>query len=143
MRDILDMVYGKMKGHISSTRVGNVFHARGVVFGIVTTEAIRTAQGKYGVKVLSGEEVRWGLENLNITKARLKELGAEGFMAPLKTSCADHEGGGEIFIQQWTGTKWKIIARDIKPYKDFVWKAIRKSAAKYAKEKGITPRKCT
>ena len=32
------------------------------------------------------------LENLNITDERLKELGLDGFMAPLKVSCADHTG---------------------------------------------------
>ena len=41
-------------------------------------EAIRTAQGKFGNKPLTGEQVRWGLENLDLSAARLKELGFEG-----------------------------------------------------------------
>ena len=59
---------------------------------------------------MTGEEVRWGLENLNIDEERLKELGAAGLMQPLKVSCADHEGGGAVKFQQWDGKQWKVIS---------------------------------
>ena len=68
------------------TRIGSIYYNRGVVHGIVTVEAIRKAQEKYGKKPLTGEQIRWGIENLNITEARLKELGAAGFMQPLKVT---------------------------------------------------------
>ena len=47
-----------------------------------------------------------------ISEARLKELGAAGFMQPLKVSCLDHEGGGAVKFQQWDGTKWKVSPCD-------------------------------
>ena len=72
--------------------------------GIITVEAIRKAQEKFGKgKPMTGEQMRWGLENLEINEARLKELGAAGFMQPLKVSCLDHEGGGAVKFQQWDG----------------------------------------
>jgi len=132
-----------MKGHISFTRVGSVFYNRGVVTGITMHEAILTAQKKFGVKVISPEEMRWALEHMNITKERIKEMGAEGLMQPIKTSCEDHEGGGMIFIQQWDGSKWVNTGDVIEPMKDYVRKMVEESAAKYAKEKGITPRDCS
>ena len=93
---MLDVVHGAGVGNLSPQRVGTIYYNRGLVAGIVTVEAIRTAQAKYGNKVLSGEEMRWGLENLNITADRIKEIGADGLMAPLTITCADHEGGGPV-----------------------------------------------
>jgi len=34
--------------------------------------------------------VRWGLENLNLTAERLKQLGFENELKPVKVSCEDH-----------------------------------------------------
>jgi len=141
IQEIIDKVYGAMKGHISFTRVGSVYYNRGVWAGLVGEEAIRTAHKKFGVKVLNSEELRWGMENLDITAERIKELGAEGFMSPIKTSCENHEGGRAVLFQQWDGEKW-VSAGQFEPIRDFVWSEIKASAAKYAKEQGITPRDC-
>ena len=140
IEEILDVVHGAGKGNISPQRVGTIYYNRGVIAAIITVEAIRTAQGKFGKKPLTGEQVRWGIENLNITNARIKELGAKGLMVPLKVSCRDHEGGGAVKFQQWTGTKWKVITDWIQPDRKLLRPLIEASAAKYAKEKGITPR---
>ncbi len=81
-----------------------------MLWAILTTEAVRTAQGRFGKgQPMTGEQVRWGLENLKIDDARLKELGVAGFMQPLKVSCLDHEGGGAVKFQQWDGNEWKVI----------------------------------
>ena len=140
VQECIEKVYGAMKGNISFTRVGSVFWSRGFVAGIIDHEAILTAQKKFGVKVLTGEEFRWGMENLNITAERIKEIGAEGLMQPVKNTWEDHEGGGMVFIQQWDGQKWVMTGDVISPMKEFVRGMIEESAAKYAKEKGITPR---
>jgi len=140
VKECIEKVYGAMKGNISFTRVGSVFWSRGFVAGIIDHEAILTAQKKFGVKVLTGEEFRWGMENLNITAERIKEIGAEGLMQPVKNTWEDHEGGGMVFIQQWDGQKWVMTGDVISPMKEFVRGMIEESAAKYAKEKGITPR---
>ena len=108
-----------------------------------TSVAIRTAQAKYGKKPLTGEQMRWGIENLQISEARLKELGATGFMQPLKVSCMDHEGGGSVKFLQWDGTQWKVITDWITPDRELVRGMVEESAARYAKEKNITPRDCT
>ncbi len=143
IQDIVDQVYGQMKGHISFVRVGSVYYNRGVVVGIMNEEAIRTAHKKFGAKVLTGEEFRWGMENLNITEERIKEIGAEGLMQPMKNSCEDHQGGGKVFIQQWDGEKWQMTGEVIEPMTEFVRGMVEESAAKYAKENKITPRDCS
>jgi branched-chain amino acid transport system substrate-binding protein len=144
IQDIKKYVYTKFKGEMEDqTRIGSIYYNRGVVHGIVTLEAIRTAQAKYGKKPLTGEQMRWGIENLQISEARLKELGATGFMQPLKVSCMDHEGGGSVKFLQWDGTQWKVITDWITPDRELVRAMVEESAAKYAKEKNITPRDCT
>ena len=106
-----------------------------------TAEAIRTAQTKFGQQPLTGEEVRWGLENLNITRARITELGAGGLMSPIKLSCRDHEGGGAVKFQEWDGSKWNVITDWIDTDQSIVRPMIEASAAAYAEGKGIKLRR--
>jgi branched-chain amino acid transport system substrate-binding protein len=142
IEEIMEKIYESNKGNLPLTRVGSVYYNRGVIHGIVATEAIRVAHKQFGVAPIGGEQMQWALEHLQITAARLKELGAEGLMFPLQTSCADHEGGGAVRVQQWDGDKWVSISDWIKPYGDIVRAEVEKSAAQYAKDKGLTPRDC-
>ena len=145
LKDIQKHVYsGGHKGNLEdASRYGSIYYNRGVIHGILNSEAIRTAQAKFGKKPLTGEQVRWGLENLNIDDKRLKELGAAGLLQPIKVSCTDHEGGGAVKFQQWDGKKWNLITDWIKSDQSIVRPQIEESAAAYAKEKGITPRDCS
>jgi branched-chain amino acid transport system substrate-binding protein len=77
---------------------------------VLTAEAIAQAQKITGKKVVSGEDVRRGLENLTLDAARLKELGLDGFAAPFKTTCADHNSHSATFVQQWDGAKWVKVS---------------------------------
>ena len=67
-----------------------MLYNRGVYNSMLIAEAIAEAQKITGKKVVTGEDVRRGLENLNIDDARLKAIGLDGFVSPVKTSCADH-----------------------------------------------------
>jgi branched-chain amino acid transport system substrate-binding protein len=113
------------------------------VHGIITVEAIRVAQGKVGKKSLPPGQIRWAIENLHRTEARVKDMGAASFMQPLKVTCLDHEGGGAVKFQQWDGNKWTVITDWIQPDKQLVRGMVETSAAAYAKEKNITPRDCS
>ena len=135
-------VYGAGKGAGPIEGVGEVLYNRGLINTVYTTEAMRTAMAKFGNKALSGEEVRWGLENLNLTAARLDELGLGGFANPIKISCRDHETNGPVRIQQWDGKKWVIVSDWITPMDDVVRPMIEKAAMAYAKEKKVPVRKC-
>jgi branched-chain amino acid transport system substrate-binding protein len=145
LKEIQKHVYAKDQGELEDkSRLGSIYYNRGVLWGILTTEAVRTAQARFGKgQPMTGEQVRWGLENLVIDDKRLKELGAVGFMQPLKLSCADHEGGGQVKFQQWDGKQWKVVSDWIPSDQKLVRPMIEASAAQYAKEKGITPRDCS
>jgi branched-chain amino acid transport system substrate-binding protein len=142
IKDILKNVYEKGSGHTSKDKVGEVLYNRGVINAIYDTEAIRTAQEHFGKKPLKGEEVQWGYEHLKIDPARIKQLGAEGLMVPVALSCANHEGQGDVRIQQWDGQHWKFVSDWIQPDRDMLDAMYKDSALAYAKEKGITPRDC-
>src|SRR5690606_13068192 len=76
--DIQKYVVDKGKSQVSSKdKVGQVLYNRGVYNSMLIAEAIRTAQKVSGKKVVTGEDVRRGLENLNIDAARYKEMGLE------------------------------------------------------------------
>jgi len=91
---------------------------------------------------MTGEQVRWGLENLNLTAKRLSDLGLKDFAKPHRITCEDHEGSGPLFIQQWDGKTWKKVSRWYTPMRDVIRPLIEKAAAAYAKENKITPRSC-
>lgn len=138
---IKSVVYGANKGNMQDkNKVGSVLYNRGVSMAVMTVEAIRGAQAKYGKgKTISGEQMRWALENLDLNNARLKQLGATGLLPEIKTSCQNHEGSGMVMIQQWDGSKWTMVSDWIEGNKGLIHPLFKASAAKYAKEKGITP----
>ncbi len=138
--DVVDKGQGDLA---DPKRFGTVYYNLGVVNGILNVEALRLAQEKFGKQPLSGEQVRWGFENLRLDDARLQALGAKGLVQPLQLSCADHEGGGAVRFQQWDGAKWNLISDWVQADRALLRPIIEASARKYAQEKGITPRDCS
>ena len=142
MDEIRKKVYAGGKGNLADqSRIGSVYHMRGVTLGVLWVEAIRTAQEKFGKgKTMTGEQVRWGLENLNVDAARQKAIGAVGMFPTIKTSCDDHEGSGAVKVQQWDGKKWNAITPNwVVGDKALTRKLLEESSLAYAKEKNITP----
>jgi branched-chain amino acid transport system substrate-binding protein len=131
MKDILKHVVDKGKSLIAKEKVGETLYNRGVVNSIIIAEAIRNAQKISGKKEITGEDMRRGLETLEISAARLKEIGADGFMAPMKVSCTDHNGHNAAFMAQWDGTKYVKASEWIEPLKDKVNPLIDQASKDY------------
>ena len=108
--DLKKHVYDKGKGAAKWEETGEVLYMRGMINAMLGVEAIRTAQEKFGKKPLTGEQVRWGFENLDITAERLKELGFEGVLKPIKVSLRRPRGRAQGRIQTWDGKNWKITS---------------------------------
>ena len=142
IQEMLQYVYARGKGAGPERDVGTGHWIRGVLRALLATEGIRTAMRHFGHQPLTGAQVQWGLEHLSLTAARLKALGAEGLLSPFTLSCRDHEGGGGVKFQQWDGTQWTVLTDWIAPDQALVRPLVEASAAKYAQEKGITPRDC-
>ncbi len=121
--------------------VGENFYNRGVMNAAVIAEAIRNAQKITGKKDITGDEMRRGLETLQITAARWKAIGLDGFAAPISVTCADHNGHNSAYMQQWDGTKWVKVSDWIAPMKDKVVPLIDKAAADYVKSQAGWPKR--
>jgi len=139
----IEKMHADGKGVADKANIGTVLYNRALVNAFYYTEAIRIAQGEFGKKPLTGEQVQWGMDRLDITQEMIDKAGMTGLMSPVKITCADHEGGGSAVVQQWDGTKWAAITDFIAPRRDALRPAYEASAAQYAKEKGIEPRSCS
>ncbi len=141
--DLKKYVYDKGKGVAKWDETGEVLYNRGLVNAMLGVEAIRKAQTKYGNKPLTGEQVRWGIENLDVSAARLKELGFEGMLQPLKVTCSDHEGTRAGRIQQWDGAKWVVVSDWYQSDDKVIKPMVDAAAKKYAEEKKLPVRDCS
>jgi branched-chain amino acid transport system substrate-binding protein len=140
-QDILKWVHDKGQGTGPKDEVGQVLYNRGLIIQMLTVEAVRAAQQRFGKgKPMTGEQVRWGFENLTLDQKRLDALGFGGMMGPISTSCVDHMGSMSAQVQTWDGAKW-VAGSDVLTADDQILKPMVKSAAhRYATEKKITPR---
>jgi branched-chain amino acid transport system substrate-binding protein len=142
IQDILKYLVDKGKSQVASKdKVGENFYNRAVLNSVIMAEAIRTAQQITNKKQVNGEDVRRGLESLNITAARLKEIGLENFASPMKVSCSDHNGHGGISVVEWDGSKWKTTVPSIQPIRDKVLPLIQSAAEDYVKANAGWPKR--
>ncbi|MCA1998310.1 MAG: ABC transporter substrate-binding protein [Hyphomicrobiales bacterium] len=131
MQDILKHVHDKGLSQGKREQVGENLYNRGVYNSMLIAEAVRTAQKITGKKAVTGEDVRRGLEALNLTEARLKEIGMEGFANPVKIACNDHNGHNRVFVSQWDGTKYVKASDWMEPIKNIVRPLIEAEAKDY------------
>ncbi len=136
VQDMLKYVVDKGMSQVADrSDVGKVLYNRGMLNAVVVAEGIRIAQEMTGKKVITGEDMRLGLENMDLSEARLKELGLEGFTAPIKATCKNHGSGGSIFLQQWDGEKWSRVSDLIPPMTEKVRAMLVEAADKYVADK--------
>ncbi|HEY2105031.1 MAG TPA: ABC transporter substrate-binding protein [Candidatus Binataceae bacterium] len=138
-QEIVKHIYDKNLGTGKKEEVGEVLYNRGLIDGMLVAEAIRTAMTKYGNKPMTGEQVRWGFENLDLTSARLQQIGFGGLAQPLKVSCEDHAGVHQARLQQWDGKKWNFVSDVIVADQSWLRPKAAESATAYAKQKNLTP----
>jgi len=106
---------------------------------MLVAEAISTVMARFGIKPLPGEQVRWGLENLDLTAARLEQIGFASLAQPQEVSCDDHAGVHRAWVQQWDGKKWNAVSHPYEAGQTFLRRKAQESATAYAQQKGITP----
>ncbi|HEX9857043.1 MAG TPA: ABC transporter permease, partial [Paracoccaceae bacterium] len=104
--------------------------------------AIRKAQDLAGIAAINAVQMRDGLEALEITEARMAELGLPNFGQPFAASCTDHGGPGAGMLQQWNATakQWTLISGFIAPDQAVLDPLIAADSEAFAAEAGITPR---
>ena len=141
IQDILKYVHDKGQGTGPKDEVGSVLYTRGVIIQMLGVEAVRRAQERYGKgKVMTSEQVRWGLENLALDQKKLDSLGFAGVMRPLSTSCQDHMGSTWARVHTWDGSKWNFSSDWLQADEQIIKPMVKAAADKYAADKKLTRR---
>ncbi len=141
IQDILKLVHDKGQGTGPKDEVGQVLYTRGVIIQMLSIEAVRRAQERFGKgKVMTGEQVRWGLENLALDQKKLDALGFSGVMQPLSTSCSDHMGSTAARVHTWNGSKWEFSSDFIQADEQILKPMIKAGADKYLADKKLVRR---
>jgi branched-chain amino acid transport system substrate-binding protein len=141
VKEVLDKLHAKGQGTGPKEEVGSVLYMRGLTQAMLGVEGVRRAQERYGKgKVMTGEQVRWGLENLALDQPKLDALGFKGVMRPISTSCADHRGATWARMHTWDGSKWVFSSDWYQSDESIIKPMIKAAADKYAAEKKIERR---
>jgi branched-chain amino acid transport system substrate-binding protein len=137
--DIRKLVIDAGKSQTPPAEFGTALYDHGVYNSMLIAEGIAQAQKVTGKKLVAGEDVRRGLEAMNLDPARIAALGMTGFVTPFKLSCADHNSHGATFVQAWDGAKWVKVSEPITPDHDSVQPLIDAAAKAYAEKNAGWP----
>ena len=113
VKDILSHGARQGPGHRAEGRGRPVLYMRGLIGGDAgrrrRARARRSASAR--ARSMTGEQARWGYENLALDQKKLDALGFAGVMRPVSTSCADHMGAAWARMHTWDGAKWNFTLR--------------------------------
>ena len=125
IQEIITELYDKGKGAGDRKHLEDVYYNTGLAMYSIAFEGARLAVQKGGWP-LTPEKLKAGLESI-------KDFSANGLMAPMTVTAADHGGGGKTRIEMWDGAKWVPETDWIAGFSEEVWKVVKESSAEYAK----------
>ncbi len=141
VKEVLAKLHDKGQGTGPKEEVGTVLYMRGLTQAMLAVEGVRRSQERFGKgKVMSGEQARWGYENMALDQKKLDALGFAGVMRPISTSCADHRGDVWARVHTWDGKKWEFTSDWYQSDQSIIKPMIRAAADKYIAEKKLTRR---
>ena len=131
---------GKAAG--AGDQVGSVLYSRGMYAAMLAVEAARKAQEIHKTPAITPAMMRDGMEALEITEARMAEIGLPNFGPAFKVTCENHGGPGLALVQQWDAKakKWNLITDWIQSDSDVIDPLIVADSEAYAKESNIAKR---
>ena len=139
--EIKSLVHDAGNAAGDGSNIGSVLYTRGMYAAMLAAEAIAKAQEIHGVANVTPAMVRDGMEALEITDARMEELGMAQIGPAFSVSCQNHGGSGLGIVQQWdasTGT-WTALTDYIASDVDVIQPLIAEDSAAFAAEAGIEP----
>ena len=123
------------------SNIGTVLYTRGMYAAMLAAEAIRKAQEIHGTADITPAMMRDGMEALEITEARMAELGMPGIGPEFAVTCQDHGGSGEGLVQQWNAAEGRFVPLTgfIAPDEEVIAPLVAEDSAAYAAENNLTP----
>lgn len=140
--DLKQYVLDTGKASQGGTHVGKAVYSRGMYAALVIGEAIRKAQELAGTPEINAAQLRDGFEALDITEARMAELGLPNFGQPIKLDCTNHGGAGMARIQQWDAAtkQWSLLTDFTAPDAAIIDPLITADSEAFAAENNIAAR---
>ena len=142
-------VFGEIKSLVhdagnaagDGSNLGSVLYTRGMYAAMLASEAIANAQEISGVSDITAAQMREGMATLNITNARMEELGMAAIGPEFSVSCQDQGGNGLGIVQQWNAIDktWVALTDYIAPDDSVTGPLIKEDSAAFAAENNITP----
>ncbi|MBU2961742.1 ABC transporter substrate-binding protein [Citreicella sp. C3M06] len=139
MADIKSLVIDAGKSQTTPEEMEGVFYSRGLIISAILAEGITVAQEHAGTADITPSDLRWGLENLNFTEARIDELGLTGMVPPFSTSCSNHTGHSGGWMLEWDGAKFVKASDLIMPDSEAISELETAKAQEYAEENAPWP----
>ncbi len=139
--DITSMVHDAGNAAGDGSNIGSVLYTRGMYAAMLAAEAIAKAQEIHGVADVTPAMVRDGMEALEITNARMEELGMAQIGPEFSVSCENHGGSGLGIVQQWDASagNWVALTDYIAPQDAVIDGLIAEDSGAFAAENNITP----
>lgn len=139
--DLKQYVYDAGKAAGAGDQTGTVLYNRGLYAAMLAAEAAKTAQAMSGTAAITPAMMRDGMEALEMTEAKMSELGLPGFGPEFKVSCENHGGNGFGAVSQWDAAKgeWSLITDYFQSDQDVLQPLIEEDSTAYAAENNITP----
>ncbi|WP_342077663.1 ABC transporter substrate-binding protein [Yoonia sp. SS1-5] len=141
LAEIQSMVHDAGNAAGDGSNLGSVLYVRGMYAAMLAAEAIAKAQEIHGEADVTPAMVRDGMAALEITEARMGELGMAGIGPEFSVSCQNHGGSGQGLVQQWNASAgvWEPLTDFIAPDKSVIEPLIAEDSAAFASENNITP----
>jgi branched-chain amino acid transport system substrate-binding protein len=139
--DVRKYVVATGKAAGAGDQIGTAVYNRGFYAAMLASEAVLKAQDIHGVADITPAMMRDGMEALEITEARMAELGMPNFGPAFSVSCENHGGPGTVGVAQWNaGTKkWSLIEGFTGTDMSVIQPLIDADSAAFASENNISP----
>ena len=128
---------GKAAG--AGDQIGTVLYNRGMYAAMLAAEAIKTAQEMHGTAAITSAQMRDGMENLEMTEAKMEAIGLPNFGPEFKVSCENHGGNGFGAVSQWDAAagEFKLITEYYQSDQDVIMPLVEEDSSAFAAENGI------
>jgi len=139
--DMQQYVYDAGKAAGAGDQGGTVLYNRGLYAAMLAVEAARTAQGIHEVDEITPQQMRDGMEALEITEELMSELGMPNFGPSFTVSCGNHGGPGLVAVQQWDAAagEFTTVSDFTGTDTEVIDALVAEDSEAFARENGIEP----
>jgi len=120
-------------------QIGSVLYNRGMYAAMLAAEAVKTAQEIHGVSTITPEQMRDGMENLEITEEKMAAIGLPNFGPEFTVTCENHGGNGLGAVSQWDAEagKFELITDYYQSDQEILQELVKEDSMAFAEENDI------